>query len=102
MLGENGLIFALDPKLEMDTETLVLQSGQKFMCFEVHFCEKFWFWHQTGIVCEKVYAVVWPLLEISSLNLYWKLKNNKHLEKIIYNQVFVVVPSFVYVRHDLD
>ena len=50
-------------------ETLVLLSGQKFVCFVVHFYEKFWFWYQTGIVPKKVYAVIWPLLEISSLKL---------------------------------
>ena len=71
-LGANRLIFALDPKLEMDTETLILHSGQKFMCFVVHFYEKFWFWYQTGIVPKKVYAVIWPLLEISSLNVFHK------------------------------
>ena len=53
----------------MDTETLILHSGQKFVCFVVHFHKKFWFWYQTGIVPEKAYAGIWPLLEISSLNL---------------------------------
>ena len=67
ILGANRLIFALDPKLEMDTETLVLHSGQKFMCFVVQFHENFRFWYQTGNVPKKVYAVIWPLLEISSL-----------------------------------
>ena len=74
-MGANRLIFALDPKLEMDTETLVLPSGQKFMCFVVQFHENFRFWYQTGNVPEKVYAVIWPLLEISSLkkeNVYVK------------------------------
>ena len=66
-MGANWLIFALDPKLEMDTDTLVLHSGQKFMCFVVQFHEKFRFWNQIRIVPEKVYAVIWPLLEISSL-----------------------------------
>ena len=68
MLGENRLIFALEPNLKMDTETLVLHSGHKFMCFVVHFHKNFWFWCQTGIVPEKVYAGIWPFLEISSLN----------------------------------
>ena len=67
ILGENWPIFALDPKLEMDTETLILHSGQKFMCFVVHFHKKFWFWYQTEIVPKKVYAAIWPILEISSL-----------------------------------
>ena len=67
MLGANWLIFVLDPKLEMDTETLVLHSGQKFMCFVVQFHKKFWFWYQTEIVPEKVYAMILPLLEISPL-----------------------------------
>ena len=33
ILEGNWLIFALDPKVEMDTETLVLHSDQKFICF---------------------------------------------------------------------
>ena len=45
MLGENQLIFALDPKLKMDTEVLILHSGQKFMCFVKQFHEKFGFWY---------------------------------------------------------
>ena len=68
MLGENLLIFALDPKLEFDTENHVLHSGPKFSCFVVHFCKYFWFWYQTEIVSEKVYSVIWPVLEITSLN----------------------------------
>ena len=64
---------ALDRKLEMDTKTLVLQSGQKFMCFIVHFYEKFWFWHQTGIVPENVYARIWQLLEITFLQVLGSL-----------------------------
>ena len=67
MLGENQLIFALEPKLELDAETIVLHSGPKLLCFVVHFYKYFWFWYQTGIVSEKVYAVVWSVLEISSL-----------------------------------
>ena len=35
MLGENRLIFALDPKQELDPESLVLHSGPKFLCFVV-------------------------------------------------------------------
>ena len=31
-MGENRLIFALEPKLEKAAETLVLRSGPKFMC----------------------------------------------------------------------
>ena len=72
-MGANRLIFALDPKLEMDTETLVLHLGQKFMCFVVHFYEKFLLWHQTRIVPEKVYAMIWLLLEISSLKASFKV-----------------------------
>ena len=67
MLGENRLIFALDPKLEVDAETLVLHSGPKFLCLVVYFYKHFWFWYQTGIVSEKVYAAIWPVLEITSL-----------------------------------
>ena len=67
MLGENLLIFALDPKLKLDAETLVLHSGPKFLCFLVHFHKYFWFWYQLEIVSKKVYAVIWPVFEITSL-----------------------------------
>ena len=67
MLGENWLIFALDPNLELDAETLVFHSGPKFLCFLVDFYKYFWFWCQTEIVSEKVYAVIWTVLEITSL-----------------------------------
>ena len=69
MLGENRLIFALDPKLELDAETtLVLHSGPKFLFLVVYFYKQFLFWYQTGIVSKKVYAAIWPVLEITSLN----------------------------------
>ena len=68
MLGEIWLIFALDPKLNSAAETLPFQPGQKFLYFVVHFFEKVWFWCQTKIVPEKVYAGIWPVLEITSLN----------------------------------
>ena len=68
-LGANRLIFALDLKLDMDAETLVLHSGPKLLCFVVCFYKYFWFWFQTEIVSEKVYAVIWPVLEITSLKL---------------------------------
>ena len=64
MLGENRLIFVLDPKLELGAETLFLHS---FLCLVVPFYKYFWFWCQTEIVSEKVYAVIWPVLEITSL-----------------------------------
>ena len=67
MLGAIWLIFALDQKLELAAETLVLLSGPKFMCLVVHFNKYFWFWYQTRIVPEKVYAAIWPVLEITSL-----------------------------------
>ena len=67
MLGENWLIFALDPNLELDAETLVFHSGPKFLCFVVYFNKYFWFWYQTEIVSEKVYAVIWLVFEITSL-----------------------------------
>ena len=68
MLGENWLIFALDPNLQLDAETLVFHSGPKFMCFLVDFYKYFWFWCETEIVSKKVYAMIWPVLEITSLN----------------------------------
>ena len=67
MLGENQLIFALDPKLELDAETLVFHSGPKYLCFVVHFHKYFRFWYKTEIMSEEVYAVIWPFLEITSL-----------------------------------
>ena len=77
MLGENWLIFALDPNLELDAETLIFHSGPKFLCFLVDFYKYFWFWCQTEIVSEKVYAVIWPVLEITSLKFHWHTKNSK-------------------------
>ena len=54
-------------KLLEAAETLVLCSGPKLTCLVVHFHKYFWFWCQTGIVPEKVYAAIWPVLEITSL-----------------------------------
>ena len=70
MLGEIWLIFTLDQKLELAAETLVLHLGPKFMCLEVHFDKQFWFWYQTRIVPEKVYAAIRPILEIASLKTF--------------------------------
>ena len=67
MFGANRLIFALDPKRKLDAETLVLHSGPKFLCFVVHLYKYFLFWYQTENVSKKVYAVIWPVLEITSL-----------------------------------
>ena len=67
MLGAIWLIFALDPKLKTAAEALIFQSGPKFLCFVVQFYKKFWFWCQTRIVPEKIYAKIWPVLEITSL-----------------------------------
>ena len=66
MFGENQLIFALDPKHELDTGTLVLHSGPKYLCFVEHFYMYFWFWYLKEIVPEKVHILIWPVLEITS------------------------------------
>ena len=58
MLGGNENIFALEQKLELDAETIVLHSGPKFLCFVVPFYKYLWFWYQTEIDSEKVYAVI--------------------------------------------
>ena len=71
MLGANWLIFALDPEVELDAETLVLHSGPKFMCLLVHFYRYIWFWNQTEIVSKKIYAVICSVLKITSLNIPW-------------------------------
>ena len=89
MSRANWLIFALEPKLELYTETLILHSGSKFLCFVVHFYKYFWFCYQTGFVSKKVYAVIWSVLEITSLkpslvsrqlknqtNIKWKVKDS--------------------------
>ena len=68
MLG--AIWLTLDQKLELAAETLVLHSGPKFMCLVVHFDKYFWFWYQTRIVPEKVYAAIRPVLEITSLKNY--------------------------------
>ena len=67
MLGENRLIFALDPKLKLDAETLILHSVPKFLYFVEHLYKYFWFWYQTEIVSDKTYAVIWSVSEITSL-----------------------------------
>ena len=67
MLGEIWLIFALNPKLKTTAETFVFQSHKKFLCFVIQFHDKFWFWCQTRILSKKVYAGIYPLLEITSL-----------------------------------
>ena len=41
MLGANPIIFALDPKLDMNAETLVLYSSPKFLCLLVNFYKYF-------------------------------------------------------------
>ena len=82
MLGENGLIFALDPKRELDAETLVLHSGLKFLCFVEHFYKYFWFWYQTDNVSEKVYAQIWPVLEITSLKLSNEMLKTMQLKEL--------------------
>ena len=79
-MGGNQLIFALDPKLKLDPETLVLHSGPKFLCFVEHLYKYFCFWYQTEILSEKVYAVIWPVLEITSLE-FCENRNNKKLSK---------------------
>ena len=71
MLGAIWLIFALDPKLKTAAEALIFQSGPKFLCFVVQFYKKFWFWCQTRIVPEKTYAKIWPVLEITPLNVWY-------------------------------
>ena len=81
MLGENWLIFALDPKLKLDTETLLLHSGPKFLCFVVVFYKYFWFWYETKIVSEKVYAGIWPVLEIIPLKESYKSHCTEYFRK---------------------
>ena len=98
MFGENQLIFALDPKLELDTETLVLRLGPKFLCFVVHFYEYFWFWYQTEIVSKKVYAMVWLVLEITALNsLFHAIKTTAHwVTQTLCKASFIGGESFKY------
>ena len=55
---ENQLIVVLELKLKLDAVTLVLNSGPKFLCFIVPFYKYLWFWYQTEIDSEKVYAVI--------------------------------------------
>ena len=59
----------MDPKLELDAETLVLHSGQKILRLVVYFYKYYWLLYQTEIVSEKVYDTIWPVLEITSLNI---------------------------------
>ena len=89
MLGENWLIFALDPNLELDAETLVFHSGPKFLCFLVDFYKYFWFWCQTEIVSEKVYAVIWPVLEITSLKVSKSMCNARNFGQKLFRLSFL-------------
>ena len=97
-MGENRLIFALDPKQGLDAESLILHSGPKFLCFIVDFYKYFWFWYQTENVSEKVYAAIWPVLEITSLNGFfsgWKklpqVQNLLHLQTKMF-----IIPVEIY------
>ena len=67
MLREILPIFALGPKLKLAGEAFLLYSSPKFMCLVIHFHKFFWFWCKTGIVAEKVYAAICPVLKITSL-----------------------------------
>ena len=61
MLVEIWLIFALDPKVEMENETLVLDSVSKLMCLVVAtFSLIVLISVPTGIVYKKVYVAIWP------------------------------------------
>ena len=44
LLGEIWLTFALDPKCELETETLALHSDPKFMCLLVQLYKYFGLW----------------------------------------------------------
>ena len=79
MWGEILLIFALNSKLKLAAETFVLHSGSKFTCLVVYFCKYIWFRCQTEIVSEKVYAVICPVLEITSLKFYLATINSVFL-----------------------
>ena len=61
-IGGKSTHFCLEPKLELDAVTLVLHFD-----FCSTFYKYFWFWYQTEIVSKKVYAVICPVLEITSL-----------------------------------
>ena len=90
MLGENRHIFALEPKLELDTETLILHSGPKFLCSAVYFHKNFWLWYQTEIVSKKVYAVIWPVLEITSLKNYRLSEKEKKIRLLLEKNGFIL------------
>ena len=89
MLGENWFIFALEPNLILDAETFVFHSGPKFLCFLVDFNKYFWFWCQTEIVSEKVYAVIWPVLEITSLKFPLEICTNAWVSVVSFLQYLV-------------
>ena len=61
-------IFALDPSSKLAAETFISHSGSKFMFLVVPFHTYFWLWCQTEIISKEVYAAIWPVLEVTSLN----------------------------------
>ena len=107
MLGAIWLIFTLDQNLELLAETLVLHSGPKFLCFVVYFPKYFWFWYQTEILSEKVYAVIWPVLEITSLKVFhYKISITRNdlvikmrISRRIYNLGFAKVAKSAFESH---
>ena len=66
----------MDTKLKLAAETLIFQSDQKFMYFVVKFNAKFQFWCKTRNVPKKIYAEIWPVEEITSLNSFYNINYN--------------------------
>ena len=75
-VGGNLNHFCLGHKLKLAAETLVFQSDQKFMYFVVKFNAKFQFWCKTRNVPKKIYAEIWPVEEITSLNSFYNINYN--------------------------
>ena len=72
MLREKLVIFALDPKLDWATLTLVLASAQKFLWLVVHFDKKFLILVWNRNCARKYCSGIWPFLEIHTLKYFVK------------------------------
>ena len=68
MFGENQLVFTLDPRFELDTETLILHLGSKIHALGSTILKSLLILVQNKNFVRKSHGLIWPILEITSLN----------------------------------
>ena len=66
MFRANQFMFALDPNLELNADTLVIPWGTKLLLLIVHFYKYYKFWYQSEIESEKSYAPIWTVFDFLS------------------------------------